>query len=139
MIKNYYKKHEEIINYIVVGALTTLVSLSSYYLCTLTFLNPNNEIELQIANIISWICAVSFAYVSNRKYVFKSKNMKVFNEMFKFYSSRLTTLFLDMLFMFVLVSLVNLNDKISKIIVQILVLIINYIISKFIVFRKEVK
>ena len=61
-----YKKYEEIINYLIVGVLTTVVSLGTYFLVTNTFLEPSNEIELQIANIISWVLAVAFAYFTNR-------------------------------------------------------------------------
>lgn len=56
-----YKKYKEIINYLIVGVLTTVVSLGTYYVCVLTVLNPDNALQLQIANIISWIAAVAFA------------------------------------------------------------------------------
>ena len=60
-IKELYKKYEEIINYLIVGILTTIVSLATYFICTETFLDPTKKIELQIANIISWVFAVAFA------------------------------------------------------------------------------
>ena len=59
-IKKIYNKNREIIVYLIVGVLTTIVSFASYYLCTKTFLNPTDGLQLQIANIISWICAVTF-------------------------------------------------------------------------------
>ena len=65
----------EIISYLIVGLLTTVVCLGTYYLVTCTFLDPKNSLELQIANIISWVVAVIFAYFTNRKYVFKSKGI----------------------------------------------------------------
>lgn len=137
MIKNIYLKHKEIINYLIIGILTTIVSLLSYYILALTILNPNNPLELQIANITSWIIAVTFAYITNRKYVFNSKNNKILKESLKFCSSRLTTLFIDMLLMFIFVSKLNFNDKIIKIIIQIIVTILNYIISKLLVFKTK--
>lgn len=137
MSKKIYIKHKEIINYLIFGVLTTIVSLSTYYLLVLTFLNPNNSLELQIANIISWIAAVTFAYITNRKYVFNSKNKNIIKEIIKFYSSRLTTLFLDMIIMFIFVTLLSFNDKIIKIFVQIIVTISNYILSKLLVFKKR--
>lgn len=137
MIKKIYIKHKEIINYLIFGVLTTIVSLSTYYLLVLTILNPNNSLELQIANIISWIAAVTFAYITNRKYVFNSKNKNIIKEIIKFYSSRLTTLFLDMIIMFIFVTLLSFNDKIIKIFVQIIVTISNYILSKLLVFKKR--
>lgn len=132
-----YHKNEEIWNYLIVGGLTTVVSLLTYYICVLTFLNPNNAVELQIANIISWIIAVAFAYVTNRVFVFKSKEKNIKKEATSFVASRITTLLLEMLTMFILVTLLTFNDKISKIIAQIIVIVGNYIISKLFVFKKN--
>lgn len=132
-----YKKNKEIINYLIVGVLTTVVSLGVYYGSVFTFLNPRNPIQLQIANVLSWIAAVTFAYFTNRKWVFESKNKKVLEEAAVFYMSRIATLLLDMAFMFAFVTVLNINDKIAKLVVQILVMISNYILSKFFVFRKN--
>lgn len=134
-----YEKYKEIINYLIVGALTTLVSLIVYYGCVFTFLNPDNAIELQIANILSWIAGVIFAYFTNRKYVFESKNKNKIKEATKFVSSRITTLLLDMIIMWLGVTLLGFNDKIIKIISQILVIIGNYVLSKLFVFKKADK
>lgn len=136
-LKELYKKYEEIINYLIVGGLTTVVSLASYYLCVYTILNPKIGWQLQLANIISWICAVTFAYFTNRKYVFKSKEKDMIKEASSFYASRIVTLLADMLIMFLLVTVLHGNDKIAKIIVQIVVTVGNYIISKFFVFNKK--
>lgn len=67
-----YKKHEEIVNYIIVGVMTTIFSWVVYAVSIWTFLDTQNPVELQIANILSWVAGVAFAYVTNRKYVFKS-------------------------------------------------------------------
>ena len=132
-----YKKYEEIINYLIVGGLTTIVSLGSYYLCIYTFLDPDVWYQLQAANIISWICAVTFAYFANRIFVFKSKNQKKFIEAVSFYGSRVATLLMDMGIMFVFVTLLHLNDKIMKLVVQVVVTAANYILSKLFVFKKK--
>lgn len=132
-----YKKYEEIINYLIVGGLTTIVSLGSYYLCIYTFLDPDVWYQLQAANIISWICAVTFAYLANRIFVFKSKNQKKFKEAVSFYGSRIATLLMDMGIMFVFVTLLNFNDKIMKLVVQVVVTVANYILSKLFVFKKK--
>lgn len=137
MIIDIYKKNKEIINYLIVGGLTTIVSLGVYYGCVFTFLNPENPIQLQIANILSWIAAVTFAYFTNRKFVFESKNKHILKEAVAFYMSRIATLLLDMAFMFILVTVMNVNDKIGKLFVQILVMISNYILSKFFVFTHK--
>ena len=131
-----YHKNEELWNYLIVGFLTTVVSLVTYFICTETFLNPEVSVELQIANVISWVLAVAFAFVTNRVFVFKSKNKKVFKEMCSFVSSRIFSLFLDMLSMFIMVSVLSWNDKIAKLIVQVIVTVVNYILSKLFVFKK---
>ncbi len=138
-IKELYKKYKEIINYLIVGGLTTLVSLVVYYLLVFTILNPENSIELQIANIVSWIVSVIFAYFTNRKYVFESKNLNKIKEATKFTTSRISTLLLDMLIMYLGVSLLRFNDKIIKLISQVLVIVGNYILSKLFVFKKTDK
>ncbi len=132
-----YKKYEEIINYLIVGVLTTVVSLGTYFLVTNTFLEPSNEIELQIANIISWVLAVAFAYFTNRIFVFKSKNQNKIKEALSFVLARIFSLFIDMLTMYILVSLLHYNDGISKIATQVIIIIVNYVLSKLIVFRKS--
>ena len=136
-IKQIYVKNREIIVYLIVGVLTTLVSLGVYYGLVLTILDPNKALELQAANVTSWIAAVTFAYFANRIFVFKSKNKNMLKEGIKFCSSRIFTLLIDMLIMFIMVTLLHLNDKIAKIVVQVVVTVLNYIISKFIVFKKN--
>ena len=138
-ILEIYKKYKEIINYLIVGGLTTLVSLIVYYISVFTFLDPTNALQLQLANILSWIAGVTFAYFTNRKYVFESKNENKLEESAKFVSSRITTLFLDMFVMWIGVTILLFNDKIIKIISQILVIVGNYVLSKLFVFKKADK
>ena len=102
-IKELYIKYKEIINYLIFGVLTTIVSLAVYYGLTLTILNPDKALELQIANIVSWIAAVTFAYFTNRKWVFENKEKANLAEASKFYLSRVGTLLIDMGLMFVFV------------------------------------
>ena len=132
----YYKKYKEIINYLIFGVLTTIINLFSYYLLTNTILNPNQALHLQIANVISWIIAVIFAYITNRKYVFNSSNANIGKEITDFIGARVMTLLLDMVIMFIGVTLFNFNDKFIKILSQILIIIFNYIFSKVFVFKK---
>ena len=133
------QKYKEIILYLIFGVLTTLISLATYYLLVYTVLDPNKALELQIANIISWCAGVTFAYVTNRKYVFESKNKNKLKESIRFIASRLITLFMDMAIMFVGVTMMHGNDKIIKIISQIVIIIANYLFSKLLVFNKKVK
>ena len=137
IIKELYNKHKEMINYIIIGGLTTIISLIVYNGLTLTILNPDNGIELQIANILSWVVAVTFAYFTNRKYVFTVKDKANLKEATSFYLSRVVTLLIDMLLMYILVTVLKFNDKIMKVLVQIIVIILNYIFSKFFVFKKK--
>lgn len=135
-LKELYMQYKELVNYLIVGVLTTVVSLGTYYGCVLTFLDPNSAIQLQIANILSWIAAVTFAYFTNRKYVFESTNSNMIQEAAKFYASRISTLVMDMVIMFVGVTWLGFSDKIMKLVVQVVVTIANYVISKFLVFKK---
>ena len=129
--------NKEVIMYLIFGVLTTVVSLLVYYGCIYTFLNPENAVQLQIANIISWIAGVAFAYITNRKFVFESNESNQLKEISKFVTSRLATLFLDMIIMFIGVTCLHGNDKIVKLISQVLVIIGNYIFSKIFVFKKQ--
>ena len=126
----------EIVRYLIVGGLTTVVSLSVYYGCVLTFLDPKNPLQLQAANIISWIAAVTFAFFANRIFVFRSHGTGVLREAGAFYLARVGTLLMDMCIMFVGVTLMGYSDKVMKLIVQVVVTIANYVFSKLFVFRK---
>lgn len=136
-IKELYKQYKEIVNYLIFGVLTTVISLIVYYVAVFIFLNPENAVQLQIANIFSWIAGVTFAYVTNRKYVFESKEEDKINEVGKFILARVTTLVMDMLIMWFGVTILGANDKIVKLISQIVIIISNYIFSKIFVFKKK--
>lgn len=131
-----YKKHKEIINYVIVGGLTTVASMTIFYGSTLTFLDGNDPFELQVANVLSWVGAVLFSYMANRIFVFESKNPKIFKELIAFVSSRLATLLLDMGTMFLLSSVLQINYNFAKIVAMVLVTVGNYVISKIFVFKK---
>ena len=136
-IKEVYLKYKEIINYLIFGVLTTIVSLVTYYICVYTILDPDNAVQLQIANVISWIISVAFAYITNRKFVFESKEKNKIKEASKFVTSRIATLLMDMAIMYVGVTVLRFNDKIMKLISQVVVIVMNYILSKILVFKKE--
>ena len=136
-MRDLYIKYKEIVNYLIVGVLTTVVSLGVYYFCVLTFLDPQNPVQLQDANVISWIAAVTFAYFTNRKYVFESEDPDMLREGAAFFASRIGTLLMDMGTMFLLVTVMGTNDKIAKLVVQVIVTIGNYLFSKLFVFRKK--
>ncbi|HBZ02417.1 MAG TPA: GtrA family protein [Lachnospiraceae bacterium] len=132
-----YFKYKEIVNYLIVGVLTTIVGLGVYYGLVFTVLNPDNPFQLQVANVISWIAAVTFAYFTNRIFVFESKSENILQEAAKFYLARVGTLLMDMGIMFVGVTLLGFNDKFVKLFVQVVVTIANYIFSKLFVFKSK--
>lgn len=134
---NMYHKYKEIINYLIVGGITTILALAVYYLCVYTFLNPENGIQLQIANCLSWTAGVIFAYFTNRKYVFESKEKNKLKEAEKFVGSRIITLLMDMAIMYIGVTVLCFNDKIMKLVSQVAITISNYLLSKIFVFKKE--
>lgn len=134
-LKILYKKYEEIIKYVIIGGLTTVVSMTCFYASVWTFLDGNNPLQLQIANIISWVGGVAFAYVTNRTIVFKSQNSNILKEIVTFTSARVLTLFLDMGVMFLLVTVIGVNYNISKLISTVLVTVGNYFLSKLLVFK----
>lgn len=138
-IKKLYKKYEEIINYIIVGVLTTIVSIASYYFFRFLIFTKDSNFDIQVCTVISWILAVLFAFVTNKRYVFKSKEKgrNGLKEMIKFYASRVATLLVEMLSMYIMTDLIDINDKIAKIIVQFIITILNYLFSKVFVFKKS--
>lgn len=129
-----YKKNKEIINYIIFGGFTTLVNFIVYF----SFTNLLN-IHYLIANIIAWIAAVLFAYVTNRLYVFEKVNIGfklVFREMCLFFMSRLISGVAETAILFCMIDLFNFGENISKVVVAFVVVILNYIFSKVLVFKK---
>lgn len=142
-IKELYVKYKEIINYLIFGVLTTLVNLITKYILLFTILNPTNGFQLQIAIIISWIVAVIFAYFTNRRFVFESKNENKLKEFISFVVARIATLLLEMFIMWFFVTLLKLNSDLYVIIftlvAQVAVVIGNYIFSKLFVFKKTDK
>lgn len=142
-IKDLYIKYKEIINYLIFGVLTTIVNLVIKYILLFTILNPTNAFQLQVAIIISWIAGVLFAYFTNRKFVFESKNENKLKEFISFVIARISTLLLEMFIMWFFVTLLKLNSDlyvvIFTLVAQVAVVIGNYIFSKLFVFKKTDK
>ena len=130
-IKKLFNKYKEMILYLFFGGCTTLVNIIAYYICS------KIGIGTAVSTVIAWVLSVLFAYSTNRKYVFESKNKNIVKECLSFFLARLSTLIIDMLSMGIMVSFLKMNDSIAKIIVQFIILILNYILSKFLVFKKH--
>ncbi len=139
MIKKLYNRYEEIVNYLVVGVLTTIVSLVVKWGLLFTILEPKNPIQLQIAVIVSWVVAVIFAYIANRIFVFKSISKDIIREVISFFSARILTLIMEMVIMWLFVTLLKLDSDtwvfIWTMLCQILVTVFNYLFSKLFVFK----
>jgi len=138
-IKKLYKKYEEIINYLIVGGMTTVVSWGAQFICAYTILTRYEELIWQnmLLSFINWTAGVIFAYFTNRKFVFKSTETNRLKEAGKFVSSRIATLFLDMIVKYVTVNIFGINLVVATIISSVLVIIANYILSKLLVFTKK--
>lgn len=136
-----YKKNEEVINYLIIGGLTTLVNLIVKYALLFTILNPKDAFELQMAVIISWVVAVIFAYTTNRTIVFKSESKNILKEFASFVFARIITLIMEMIIMWFFITLLKLNTNmwvaVITIFAQALVIILNYVFSKLFIFKKE--
>lgn len=141
-IFSLYKKYEEIINYLIIGGLTTVVAIGSKLLLLFTVLDQTDGVQLQIAEVISWCLAVTFAYFTNRSFVFKSKvkGTKQVKEAFDFVKGRVFTQLIQMFIMWFFVTLLKLDSDfwvvVFTLICQVMQIVLNYIISKFLVFKK---
>ena len=153
-MKKFFQKHKEIITYIIFGILTTLVSWGTYAVFV-------NLLSMNVfwSNLLSWVCAVSFAYVTNKLWVFNSKSWKasvVVKEIISFVASRGVTGVIEIVAVPLLAKtgfdniFYNLLDKLnvslgilftdgiySKITLAVIVVILNYFFSKFLIFKKK--
>lgn len=136
-ILELYKKYKEIINYMIFGGLATLVNFISYYIFARTL-----NVDEVISSGLSWFCAVLFAYVTNKLFVFESKKdtkKEMIKEMISFFLARIVSGALcDVGTFALMVKVLNINDIIAKLVTQVMVVIVNYIFSKLI-FKKENK
>ena len=127
----FFQKNREMLMYLFFGVMTTVVSFVTAGIA---------KYQLQIANVISWVCAVTFAYVTNRIWVFDSKvkgKKGILTEMASFYGGRVFTLLVEMGMMWLGYSVMGINYWVTKIVANVVVLILNYVISKLFVFKKK--
>jgi len=136
-IKKLLIKYEEILTYLVVGVLTTIVTFVTCFVCEATILDPDISWQNAVINTLGWVTGVLFGYVMNRKYVFKSTNPNILKELTQFAGARISTLLLDIAIMAVTVNLLSMNYWVAKIFISaVLVMIVNYIFSKVFIFKK---
>lgn len=151
-MKSFFRKEniKELIKYIIFGVLTTLVSLLSFKLFDFLL----GEKLYLVSNVLSWICSAAFAFVTNKVWVFgsKSRSVKVLlRESLSFAGARLFSLGVEELGLWLLVSAIGMGqmqplqifsvsingNMIAKVIMQVVVVILNYVFSKFIIFKKR--
>ena len=135
-LKNIYLKYKEIINYVIFGGFSTIVNFASYYVSARLL-----SIDEVVSSAISWFCAVLFAYITNKLFVFESKNdskKDFFKELILFFLSRIVSgIFCDVGTFALMVKVFYINDIIAKIVTQVMVIIVNYVLSKLVIFKKK--
>ena len=125
--------HKEQVLYLIFGGFTTLINMVVYYLA--------RQLGMQVipADIVAWILAVIFAYVTNKIWVFESKSWKLSQlsrELLSFFGARLFSLGVDALLLYLTVEIFHLPQMLMKLLINIIVIILNYLFSKLLVFRK---
>lgn len=149
MIKNLITKYKELIVYAVFGVCTTLVNFVTYKLFNVIL----GEKLYLVSNIVAWLISVIFAYVTNKLFVFESKNWEiklVAKEVSSFFAARIFSFVVEEAGLFLLVDLLMMKEKsltvfgivisgnmIAKVVLAVIVVVLNYFFSKLIVFRKK--
>ncbi len=133
--KKDIEKYMDVIPYLFFGVCTTVVNIGTYWLCA----HPLN-LNTMISTIVAWVVAIMFAYVTNRKWVFHSEVKSIngiIREIMTFFGCRLTTGTIDCACMFVFVELLYCNDVAIKFMTNILVIVLNYVASRYFIFNKK--
>jgi putative flippase GtrA len=124
------KLDRELVLYVFFGALTFLVNIVTYFI-----FEDLMGINYLISNILAWFFSVLFAYVTNRIWVFESKSPDILKEMSLFFGGRIFSGAVDTGLMYLFIDVLMISDLVSKIVVQVIVIILNYVFSKLIVFK----
>lgn len=138
-IKSLCVKYRELIVYVIVGGLTTLVSWAAKFAWNFIFYGGTaypTELQAVILSTVEWVAGVAFAYPTNRRFVFQSKDPEIFKECIKFVLSRVSTYLLSV-GLNVLLTWLGVNVYVTTIVAAVAVVIANYVISKLLVFRKK--
>ena len=133
-IRALLKKHYDILVYLVFGVLTTVVNYVIYLPCYNLL-----HFSAAVSNVLAWVVAVAFAYVTNKPFVFRSHDWSaqtVVPELTRFVGSRIASGGLETLIIFLTVDCLGWNGNLMKLVTSVLVVILNYIASKLLVFRK---
>lgn len=134
-LKQLFEKYRDVIPYLFFGVCTTAVNVVVYWVCAHTF-----GLNTMISTITAWVLAVLFAYITNRKWVFRSEvhsSKEIIKEICSFFGCRIVTGVIDWGCMFFFVTLIGFNDVIVKFLANVIVIILNYMASKLIIFQKS--
>ena len=135
MVKKLFEKYKDVIPYLIFGVITTLINIAAYWVGSHIL-----GMGTVPASVLAWFLAVLAAYLTNRKWVFHSDaqgSREILEEIAKFFGARLFTGVIDWVFMFVTVDLLGAEDVIMKFVANVIVVILNYVFSKWIIFKKH--
>ena len=128
---SWFNKCREVLMYLLFGGLTTLVNILSF------FILRKLSVGVYVSNLIGWVVAVLFAFITNKLFVFESKyKSQIGKELISFFGCRILSLGVDMGAMYLLLQVINTGEVFAKIIANVIVIILNYIFSKLFVFKK---
>ena len=132
-LRKLYEKYRETVIYLVFGVLTTVVNYA-VYIPLYNFVH----LPASVCNGVAWVAAVTFAYVTNKLFVFESKswNSGVLGELLRFVGSRVISGVIETVSLLVTVDILGWNGNIMKLFLAVIVIVLNYILSKFFVFKK---
>ena len=134
LIAGLYERFRELFWYGVFGVLTTIINMAAFWL-----FSDMLSVHYMVANVIAWVIAVAFAYVTNKLWVFESKSWARsvwIPECIGFVSARLATGLLDMGLMYLMISIIGVPKMWAKLVSNVVVIIGNCVLSKLVVFRK---
>ena len=129
-----YREHIEGMRYLIFGALSTVINFFVFEICV-----KGLNFSTALSNIIAWVVAVIFAYLTNKLYVFDSKTSRLKElgkEIISFFSARIATLVIETVFLWIVIDKLGFNEILMKIVSNIIVIILNYIFSKVFIFKK---
>ena len=134
-LADWYREHREGMRYLVFGVLSTIINIVVFAICERIL-----HLSTIISNVIAWIIAVLFAYITNKLYVFDSKTTKkqeLAKEIISFFSARIFTLVIETIFLKIVIDKLGFNEILMKIISNVIVIFLNYVFSKIFIFKEE--
>ena len=134
-LKSLYARYADVIPYLFFGVCTTLVNMAAYWVAAYPL-----GLSVPVSTVVAWVLAVLFAYLTNRRWVFHSEartTPEILREIASFFSCRLATGLLDLGCMFLFVDVLRWNDLLIKALDNVLVVVLNYVASRLLIFRKR--